>query len=86
MNDMLSRVKMRPFHDDDVCFAERPGPPPHIEVASDREAMKMALTEYIIRLMFEHGPVKWMRPYAELLWDAEQDAKKEFFNAPINRK
>lgn len=87
MNDALSRVRLRPFHDDEVCFGNAPGPPPHIEVASDREAMKMALQEFIVRLMFEHGVTgPWVRDIAKLVADAELAALAEYLAAPINRK
>jgi len=51
-------------------------------VAGDAEAMKAALKEFIVRLMFEDAN-HWMTPYNDLLWDAEQDAKREFNAAPI---
>ena len=54
-------------------------------IAGDREAVKAVLQEYLVRLMFEHGK-GWTKPYNELLWDAEQDATKEFNAAPINKR
>ena len=56
-----------------------------IAVAGDRDAMKAALQEYIVRLMFEHGD-KLGRPLSRSsLEDDDQDAVKEYHEAPINR-
>jgi hypothetical protein len=58
--------------------------PPHIEVASDREAMRMALQEFMVREMFEN-PYRWLLTVDELVRDAGAAAFEEFKNAPINK-
>jgi len=62
----------------------RPGPPPHIEVASDREAMKMALQEFIVREMFEHE-AKYAVILVQLIGECINGAVKEYQEAPINK-
>ncbi len=51
-------------------------------VAADREAMKAALKEYIVRLMFEHGD-KWDASFENLIAEAEMSAIAEYEAAPI---
>jgi hypothetical protein len=59
--------------------------PPHIEVASDREAMRMALQEFMVREMFENGAAQGLLSGHQLFTLAQSNALVEFLEAPINK-
>jgi hypothetical protein len=86
INEQLRHVKLHPFHDDEVCFPEAARTPPHIEVASNTEAMEMALQEWYVRQMFEHGAIPALTIYAAMFKKIGHAAIKEFLDAPINKR
>src|SRR5271169_3505576 len=55
-----------------------------LAVAGDAEAMKAALKEFIVRLMFENRETATAIA-AKLYFDAMYDAIEEYVRAPINR-
>lgn len=56
---------------------------PVMEVVSSTELMEKTITEFIVRLMFEHGSPRWVFRWQEVLAVAEEKARKEYASAKI---
>ncbi len=83
IEDVLSRVRLRPYHEDEICFPEATSRDPVDEIAADTQLMEIALQEWYVRQMFEHGAIPALKILVALMDKIGRAAITEYLNSPI---